>query len=342
MEVDWSGKTKLYLALFFTWLQSTQIDPLIVAQNYGNFYFLQNLKLFLLLIGATLKKRIVFIINPISGGKSKTAFPDLANRQLDKHIFSPVYQFTEAVGHGRQLASEALLAGADIVVAVGGDGTINEVGSVMEGSGKMMGIVPCGSGNGLARALKIPMSNQKAVSRLNAMQVHTIDSGILNGKKFFNMAGMGFDAHISAHFAKGGKRGLAGYIANTLAEISTYRPESYLLNIDGVTMERKAFMLSIANSSQYGNNAHVSPTASVKDGLLDVCVIKPFPLYEFPAMVTRMFTKTADKSGYVEIIKGREIKISRQGEGPVHVDGEPYIMDAEINVQVKPASLLVI
>ncbi|TZF83302.1 diacylglycerol kinase family lipid kinase [Pedobacter sp. BS3] len=289
-----------------------------------------------------MKKHIVFIINPISGGKHKANFPKLANEQLDKQCFLPVYRFTDAPGHGSQLAAEALADGADIVVAVGGDGTINEVGSVMEGSGKIMGIVPCGSGNGLARALKIPMSRQKAVNRLNTMQAYAIDSGVLNGKKFFNMAGMGFDARISARFAKGEKRGLGGYITNTLAEIKKYQPENYILNVDGLNVERRAFMLSIANSSQYGNNAHVSPTATVKDGLLDVCIIKPFPLYEFPAMVTRMFTKTADKSRYVEIIKGKDIKISRQSEGPVHVDGEPYIMGTEINVQVKPASLLVI
>lgn len=114
------------------------------------------------------------------------------------------------------------------------------------------------------------------------------------------------------------------------------------MEIDGLQYDREAFMLSFANSSQYGNNAHVSPQASVQDGLLDVCVIKPFPLYRFPEMGLRMFTKTADTSKYVEIIRGKEIKVTRKAAGPAHIDGEPQTLSANTEIKVVPLSLKVI
>jgi diacylglycerol kinase (ATP) len=139
----------------------------------------------------------------------------------------------------------------------------------------------------------------------------------MNGQWFFNMAGMGFDAHISHVFANGStKRGFVSYFKSSIQEISTYKSKSYHIEVDGVAYDREAFMLSMANSSQYGNNAHVSPHASVQDGLLDVCIIKPFPLWRFPEMGLRMFTKTADSSKYVEIIKGKHIVLPASRKAP--------------------------
>ncbi|HUH33883.1 MAG TPA: YegS/Rv2252/BmrU family lipid kinase, partial [Daejeonella sp.] len=257
-----------------------------------------------------MKKSILFIINPISGGKSKLDFPKLTGNYLDKRLFDSKFIFTEGVGHAQQIAAEN--SDKEIIVAVGGDGTINEIASTLEGSGKWMGIIPCGSGNGLARAMGIPLKHADAVSRLNNLNTTLIDSGTLNNRKFFNMAGVGFDAHISKRFAEHTGRGVVGYFQTALSEISTYKPQNYVLQIDGKSYDRTAFMISIANSSQYGNNAHISPFASVRDGLLDVCIIRPFPLYLFPVMGYRMFSKTSHKSNFVEIIKGREIRILRE------------------------------
>jgi diacylglycerol kinase family enzyme len=205
-----------------------------------------------------------------------------------------------------------------------------------------MGIVPWGSGNGLARFLKIPLRYRAAIARLNEVNIKTIDSAELNDRKFFNMAGIGFDAHISALFATNSTRGLRGYVETTLTEVSQYKPQFYRINIDGREIERQAFMVSIANSSQFGNNAHLAPKASVQDGLLDVCIIKPFPLYHFPVLGLHMFLKTADKSKYVEIIKGRKIKITREARGAVHVDGEPVEMGKSLNIMVNPLSLKIL
>jgi diacylglycerol kinase family enzyme len=156
------------------------------------------------------------------------------------------------------------------------------------------------------------------------------------------MAGMGFDAHISEVFSHDKTRGFGAYIRSSLREIVNYKSDTYHIDIDGVTYVREAFMLSIANSSQYGNNAHVSPCASVQDGWLDVCIIKPFPLYRFPEMGIRMFAKTAHKSKYVEIIQGKHISIKRSKDAPVHLDGEPQIMGTDVEINIVPQSLKIV
>ncbi|MEO8795453.1 MAG: diacylglycerol kinase family protein [Daejeonella sp.] len=286
-----------------------------------------------------MKKNILYIINPISGGKSKLNFPLIADRFMDKSRYSAKYLFSNAVGHAHQLALEHLQSEIDIIVAVGGDGTINEIASALLNSEKAMGIIPCGSGNGLARALKIPLSHESAVKRLNNFRFSKIDSGTFNGKSFFNMAGIGFDAHISKRFADDLTRGLKGYVKTTFTEIGQYTSQNYKIKIDGKDYEREAFMISIANSSQFGNNAHVSPFASVTDGLLDVCVIKPFPMYHLPVMGYHMFSKTAHKSKYVEIIQGKNIEILREEDGAIHLDGEPQLMGKQLDIKIIPLSL---
>jgi YegS/Rv2252/BmrU family lipid kinase len=286
-----------------------------------------------------LKKKILFIVNPISGGKSKTFIPNLIDRYLDHQQYDASIIFSERIGHAYLLAKKAIENSTDVVTSVGGDGTINEVASAMALSGKVMGIIPCGSGNGLARTLKIPLNHIDAIKKINAANTLAIDCGVLNDKKFFNMAGLGFDAHISALFAKDKTRGLKGYLKSTFKEIYKYQPQNYRLEIDGNTYEQKAFMLSIANSSQYGNNVHISPKALVADGVLDVCLVKPFALYNFPNLGLRMLNKTIHNSVYVTIIKGQQIKIWREKPGAVHLDGEPFMMPAEISIAVNPLCL---
>lgn len=288
-----------------------------------------------------MKRKALFIINPISGGKKKDGVPDLITQHLDTNKFSPVIVFSDGVSHARQIAKEAI-GTFDLIVAVGGDGTVNEVASGTVGTDAILGIVPFGSGNGLSRFLGIPMDTIKAIELLNTGRTETIDSGRLNGKRFFNMAGMGFDAHISEVFSHGKKRGFISYIKSTFQEISNYKPETYVIDIDGKEYRREAFMLSFANSSQYGNDAHVSPNASVQDGLLDVCIIKPFPIWRLPELGIRMMMKTADKTPYVEIIRGKQISVKRDKPGPVHFDGEPRIMGADNEIEILPASLKVI
>ncbi len=288
-----------------------------------------------------MKAKALFIVNPVAGGKKKDRLPGLISRHLNQEQFEPSFEFTRKISHARELAKTA--AGHyDMIVAVGGDGTINEVASAMALTPAVLGIIPCGSGNGLARFLGIPMDTAAAVRTLNRQRKQLIDGAKLNGQWFFNMAGMGFDAHISEVFSHQKGRGFGTYFTSSVQEISKYKPEIYHINIDGRLYEREAFMLSFANSSQYGNNAHVSPHASVQDGLLDVCIIKPFPLYRFPEMGLRMFIKTADRSKYVEIIQGRHIEVRRSSSGPGHLDGEPQMLGAEAVIDIVPKALTVV
>jgi len=286
-----------------------------------------------------LKRKILFVINPISGGKTKYNFPIKIDKYLDKSKFESECVFTEYRGHGSLIAAEALRNGMDILVAVGGDGTINEVASEVEGTNKLMGIIPYGSGNGLARSLGIPIRDVQAIKRINKLHVSKIDSGTFNGRKFFNMAGIGFDAQISSRFAENVKRGLSSYAKIAFSEVSNYHSQHYRLNIDGKEYEHQAFMISIANSSQYGNNAHISPYASLNDGLLDICILKPFPLYKFPALVFRMFRKSTHKSNYLEIIQGSKITITRESAAAIHLDGDPFNMGKTLTIGITPHSL---
>src|SRR5690606_38680677 len=288
------------------------------------------------------KKRMLFIVNPISGGKKKTGFEKRAIEDLDHHLYDADFAYTKYVNHAYELGVQAVADGFDVVVAGGGDGTINEIASALNGTSAALGIVPEGSGNGLALYLGIPLNERAAIRRLNRMESMVIDSGIVNELSFFNVAGIGFDATVSDRFANEKVRGPVGYFKAILTEISTYKPKQYRLDIDGRVFDREAFMISVANSPQYGNNAYVAPQASVTDGILDVCIVHRFPLYTIPMMVFHLFNRTADQSEYVEIIPGREIRIEREAADAIHLDGEPKELGAVLDIAVRPGTLKVI
>lgn len=288
------------------------------------------------------RKRILFIINPISGGKKKTAFNKQVLEVLDLDAFNPTFQRTAHKNHAYHLAKNAVKEGYDAVVAVGGDGTINEIGSALVGTDMPLGIIPEGSGNGLALCLGIPLNESAAIRRINRFEVMEIDTGTINEYKFFNVSGMGFDANVSFNFAEENMRGPIGYMRAIVNALSKYKPADYKITIDGETYQREAFMVSIANSPQFGNNAYVAPNASITDGQLDVCIVHKFPFYILPRLIFHMFNRSADQSEYVEIIPGKEITIERKEKGLVHIDGEPIELNRRVQVNVVPQSLKII
>lgn len=288
------------------------------------------------------QKKILFVINPISGGKKKTAFNKKVLEALDLNKFKPTFQQTARPNHAYELGLKAVEEKYDAVVAVGGDGTINELGAALADSGIPLGIIPEGSGNGLALYLGVPMNETAAIKRLNRFETVEVDCGVINAKPFFNIAGIGFDASVSDRFANDTMRGPIGYLRSVINVLSNYKPCKYELIIDGKSYKREAFMISVANSPQYGNNAYIAPNASVNDGLLDVCIVHKFPLYILPMMVFHLFNRSTDQSDYVEIIPGKDIIIKRTDNGPVHVDGEPLNLDGNLNISIKPKSLKVI
>ena len=204
------------------------------------------------------KKKIIFIINPISGTASKAGIPKLIERYLDHEAFDYEIKLTEYAGHASVIATEAKDNHVDIVVAVGGDGTVNEVARAIVHSQTALGIIPCGSGNGLARHLLLPLNMAKAIKIINACEIHQLDYGIINEHPFFCTCGMGFDAFVSHKFAEAGKRGPITYVENVLKEGLKYKPETYEIRDESGTTRLKAFLISCANASQYGNNAYIA------------------------------------------------------------------------------------
>ena len=287
-------------------------------------------------------KRIVFIMNPISGTQNKAGIPELIERTLDHEQFSYELRMTEHAGHASEIANEAKEQGVDIVVAIGGDGTVNEVARAIVHSNTALGIMPCGSGNGLARHLLLPMNLKKSIEILNRCEIHELDYGIINGHAFFCTCGMGFDAFVSQKFAEAGKRGPITYVENVLREGLKYKPETYEIQDEQGTTRAKAFLISCANASQYGNNAYIAPQASMSDGLLDVIIMEPFDVLEAPQISIEMFNKTLDKNSKIKTFKCQRLHIHRKQPGFIHFDGDPVMTDADVDIELKPKGIRVV
>lgn len=284
--------------------------------------------------------KITFIINPISGhGRRKTV-----EKEIEKHLsqnFNLDIQYTNAPKHATELSRVASI-NSNIIVAVGGDGSIHEVGQALVGSHTKLGVVPMGSGNGLARHLKIPLNIQKSIEIINQnyhQKIDVLDFGELYG---LNVSGLGFDAHIAHEFANYGKRGFLSYLKLTMSEFIKYKPQNYLINVDGNEFESKAFLISIANSSQFGNNAFIAPNAKVDDGFFDLAILSPFRKRESASIGLRLFTKQIDKSHFINIVKAKSLSISSSTPFAIHIDGEPMGIKKELNVKIKPSSLNII
>lgn len=287
-------------------------------------------------------KKMVFIMNPISGTSSKDAIPELIDSIIDKDKFDCTLQLTEYAGHASILAREAKEAGTDIVVAVGGDGTVNEVARSLVHSDTALGIVPCGSGNGLARHLLLPMNVKKALEIINRCEIHELDYGRINEYPFFCTCGMGFDAFVSMKFAEAGKRGPITYVENVLREGLKYKPETYEIQDENGITRHKAFLISCANASQYGNNAYIAPQASMSDGLMDVIIMEPFDVIEAPQISIDMFNKTLDKNSKIKSFKCRKLHIHRKSPGVIHYDGDPVMAGEDIDIELMPKGIKIV
>ena len=288
------------------------------------------------------KKKILFIMNPISGNAKKTGIPKIIETTLDTRLFDFEIEQTKYVGHACELADKAKDNGYDAVVAVGGDGTVNDVAKALTHSETALGIIPCGSGNGLARHLMLPMDIAKAVEVINAFTIHDLDYGVINDIPFFCTCGMGFDAFISMKFAESGRRGPVTYLENILREGVKYKPETYEIKDESGSSLCRAFLISCANASQYGNNAYIAPQASMSDGLLDVIIMEPFDILDAPQISIDMFNKTLDKNSNIKTFKTKHIQIHRQKPGFIHYDGEPVMTDSDVDISIRDKGIKII
>ena len=278
--------------------------------------------------------KALFVMNPISGSIKKSGVVRLIDQYIDKEKFDYKIMYTERPGHATEIARQASDEGYDVVVAVGGDGTINEVGCGLLHSDTALALVPCGSGNGLARHLSIPVNIKKSIEIINAFNVHLLDYCTINEHPFFCTCGMGFDAFISQKFAEGDQRGPLKYVENVLKEGLRYQPETYTIEDETGIHHYPAYLVSCANASQYGNNAYIAPQASMSDGLLDVIVMEPFGILDAAHVAFDLMNKTLDKSNKVKTFKTKKVLIHRRSEGPVHFDGDPVILGKELEICV--------
>lgn len=287
------------------------------------------------------KKKILFIINPISGAKKRIPLDKLINRYLDLNRYKPTLHFTTARGDAIAQSIKAVEEGVDMVVAVGGDGTINEVAQGLVNTGIPLGIIPRGSGNGFANYFKIPHDPAKAIALINRAQSRPVDTGTFNGKLFLSVAGLGFDARVSAAFDVFGKRGLLSYMYISAREYFRFKPKTYRIELNGFKVVTQAFLLTLANSSQFGNNAFIAPNALIDDGLLDVVVLKPAGFLGAIGVSIRMFMGNLDKSRYCETYRSDHLTIHHE-DLEAQIDGEPVVVNSKTLIKVHPRSLQVI
>ena len=287
-------------------------------------------------------KKIIFIVNPISGTQNKESILSLLDEKIDKAKYTWEVVYTQRAGHAIEIAAEAAKNKINIVVAIGGDGTINEIARSLVHTHTALGIIPCGSGNGLARHLQIPMDPRKALDILNEGVSDLIDYGKINGNNFFCTCGVGFDAFVSLKFASAGKRGPLTYLEKTLLESLKYEPETYELETEGGVAKHKAFLIACGNASQYGNNAYITPRATLTDGLLDVTILEPFTVLDVPALAFQLFTKTIDQNSRIKTFRCKKLCIRRNTPGVIHFDGDPIEAGKDVNIELIQHGLQVI
>jgi len=289
------------------------------------------------------KEKILFLINPISGSSYKGHLPGIINELTDKKIFDPEIVITKFKGEATEIVRQKLIDNYRYFVAVGGDGTVNEVAKALINSRGILGIIPAGSGNGLARHLHIPLRPQSAMQTINKMKWQSIDYGLINNVPFFCTCGVGFDALIGEKFAQSKGRGFINYIKTTIVEYLRYKSESYQITIEETQKTiRSAFLITFANASQYGNNAYIAPNADICDGKLDICILYPFKLYKAPMIGYRLFSKTIGKSLLLQTERATNILLERTSEGVIHFDGEPCIMGKILEISLINKGLNVI
>jgi YegS/Rv2252/BmrU family lipid kinase len=288
------------------------------------------------------KHKICFIHNPISGVRKQSRFDELIRQNLDTDKFDFDVRETRSPKDAIRIASDAVNEKFDIVVAVGGDGTVNEVVQGIGRSQVLLGIIPTGSGNGLARHLQIPLEPERALQTINKLNIRTIDLATINGYPFASIAGLGFDARVANRYRKVKKRGFFGYFRVIFREYFSYRDREFTLIFNNKKITRKAILLSIANSNQFGYNTIIAPTAEPDDGLLDIVIVRKFPLGELPRIIGQLYTGKIDQSAYIESFKTKEIFIQRKQGKRVNIDGEAIKMGREIFIRIQPAAIRVI
>lgn len=282
----------------------------------------------------------LFLINPGSGRKRDADQIKQLIEKIYEQAGRPV--FIEEIDFSRldETLRQAADQGVQNVYAVGGDGTVNAIGSRLRNTPLRMGIIPRGSGNGYARNLGFSVKAKLAIRQSLDSRSITVDTGLLNDIPFLNVAGVGLDAEVARIFSMGKSRGFAPYIKSSAEGLLHYKPQDYKVIIDGDEHYfEKIVGIAIANGTQWGYDAKITPHASLNDGFLDVMVFRKFPLVKVGLIVSKMFRGKFPDSNYVTVFRAKEIEIEREAPGAVQVDGEPLEADTQIKIRIMEKSL---
>lgn len=290
------------------------------------------------------QQKIRFIINPFSGLSKKKNVPVLIERYLPSSRFLYDIAFTRYAGHATELAREAVENQYDMVVAVGGDGSVNEVARALIGSDTTLGILPGGSGNGFAMHLGMGRNIKKAILLLSTAKTKTIsiDTCSMNGRPFVNLAGVGFDALVACKSKKSTLRGFWAYLKFAILEAWRYTIEDYQITIDGHSVNTSCLVIEIANAQMFGYNFVIAPQAKLDDGLMDILFVKKAPKWRYLLSLWRFFNRSFHKSKLVQCYSGKEVHISGKKPMPAHFDGEGFMMEEDLHFTIQPHSLKVL
>lgn len=286
-------------------------------------------------------RRLTLIINPISGTLSKAGVERWVPQHLERMGYDVEVRHTEYAGHATAIAAECAARGDYGVLACGGDGTVNEVARGLIGTNTAMGIIPAGSGNGLARHIGIPIDIERSLKVIGEDLVLDCDYGTVNGKPFFCTFGVGFDAAVSHRFSLKHRRGLSTYISSAIDEFIKYHPQSYEIIADDTVITDKAFLVVVCNASQYGNNAFVAPAASIRDGMLDVTIVHQGNLVTHAISGLEMITGSIGNHGHIRTFRTSSITIRRHDPTVTHIDGDPVELPKDLEIKCHPGGLKV-
>jgi len=290
---------------------------------------------------AQTKDSVLFIVNPVHERRLGIKLKQLLNKYLDLDRFD--YDIIYSVSP-EQIFELIQVKKPDyqIFVAAGGDGTVNSVGKCLIHSENVLGIIPLGSGNGLARSLKISLNPRNAIKAINKLNISVIDTGMVNDIPFMHMAGIGYCGAVTQRYEKLGIRGLFAYIYSLVVILFRYNPKEYEIRIGKKSEKVTAFLIEAGNTSQWGYNIHICPEADPADGFLDLCIIKKFPIIIFPFMICRLLMKRLNRSRYTEMIRANKAEVEGIGEMIGHIDGDPTFFNQSMDLKILPGSLKII
>lgn len=287
-------------------------------------------------------RRIAFIVNPKAGTNLQRHIRESVDKYLNHKGFEYGFLFTERAQHARELAEQAIAEGYEIIVAVGGDGSINEVASAVTGTEAVLGIVPAGSGNGLAMHLGYGRDVDEAIKMINTAEESAIDVGFMNGRPFFNLAGIGFDGLVSNMMKGSNWRGFVPYFLNSVKAGLQYTPRECRIEIDDRVLTEKCFIISIANGPMWGYNFQIAPDARLDDGLFEVVLLKDAPKWQYFAAVPASLSGKIYDAEFVEHFTTSRVKIVSEGKNFVHLDGEGTEMEGVLEFEIKPKALKIL